>query len=142
MAVHAPTRSAELTEPVDLPTIQFVQPMPGFPDQRNFAMVRLDENGLLYALTSMENPKLRFLVVPPAPFFPAYAPEVDDETLELLGNPDAAQLLTLLVVTAAEASTTANLLAPIIIDQGKRQAVQIILAGSGWQVRAPLGVAG
>jgi flagellar assembly factor FliW len=145
MAVHAPSRSAEASqsaEPTDLPTITFVQPMPGFPDQRNFALVRLDENGLLYALTSVEDPKLRFLVVPPGPFFEGYAPEVDDETLELLGKPDADQLLTLLVVTAAEASTTANLLAPIIIDQGERRAVQVILTGSGMPVRAPFGVAG
>lgn len=141
MAVHAPTRSAEVTEPVDLPTITFVQPMPGFPDQRNFAMVRLDENGLLYALTSLENPKLRFLVVPPAPFFPAYAPEVDDETLETIGRPDPDQLLLLLVVTAAEARVTANLLAPIILDQGNRRAIQVVLTGSGLSVREPFGVA-
>jgi flagellar assembly factor FliW len=123
----------------DLPTIDFLLPIPGFPGQRQFALVRLDENGLLYALTSVNDSTLRFLVVPPAPFFPDYAPEVDDETLELLGRPGADQLLLLLVVTAGEDNTTANLLAPIVIDQGNRRAVQVVLTGSGLPVREPFG---
>src|SRR5207237_1964436 len=126
MAVHTPTRSIEEPtsgEPAGLPTIDFVSPLPGFPAYRRFALVRLDDAGLLYALTSVDDSDLRFLVVPPAPFFPDYAPEVDDETLELLDQPQADQLLLLLVVTAGEAATTANLLAPIVLDQGNRRAV-------------------
>jgi flagellar assembly factor FliW len=142
MAVHAPTRSIDEPtdgQPAELPTIEFVAAMPGFPAHRRFALVRLDDAGLLYALTSVDDSDLRFLVVPPAPFFPDYAPEVDDETLELLGRPDADQLLLLLVVTAGEAHTTANLLAPIVIDQGNRRAVQVVLTGSGLPVREPFG---
>ena len=143
MATHAPARPSEDLDTADtaLPTIEFVVPIPGFPDHRDFALVRLDEAGLLYALQSVRDSDLRFLVVPPAPFFPDYAPEVDDETLELLGKPDSDQLLLLLVVTAAEARVTANLLAPIILDQGNRRATQVVLTGSGFSVREPFGVA-
>jgi flagellar assembly factor FliW len=121
-----------------LPTIEFVSPIPGFPECRQFVLVRLDDDGLLYALTSIEDPDLRFLVVPPPPFFPDYAPEIDDESLELLTEPDPEQLLLLLVVTATEKETTANLLAPIVIDQEKRRAVQVVLNGSGLELRAPM----
>lgn len=140
MTVSAPHRAIEdsVTTPTVLPTIEFVAPMPGFPHLRNFVLVRLDDNGLLYALTSVDEPELRFLVVPPPPFFPDYAPEIGDDTLQLLGTPAADQLLLLLVVTAAEAHTTANLLAPIVIDQGQRRAVQAVLSGSGLPVRAEL----
>lgn len=124
------------TASATVPTIDFVAPMPGFPGHRRFVMVRLDEAGLLYALTSVDDPNLRFLVVPPPPFFPDYAPEIGDETLELLGTPEADQLLLLLVVTAVEAQISANLLAPIIIDQVHRRAVQVVLSGSGLPVRA------
>jgi flagellar assembly factor FliW len=144
MATHAPVRPSEDAADVaetSLPTIEFAVPMPGFPIHRQFALVRLDEAGLLYALQSVDDSDLRFLLVPPAPFFPDYAPEIDDETLELLGRPDADQLLLLLVVTAAEARVTANLLAPIIIDQGNRRAIQVVLTGSGLSVREPFGVA-
>jgi flagellar assembly factor FliW len=121
-----------------LPTIELAAPMPGFPAHRRFVLVRLDEDGLLYALTSLDDSELRFLVVPPMPFFPDYAPVIGDETLEILGGPDADQLLLMLVVTAGESVTSANLLAPIVIDQASRRAVQVVLTGSGLPVRAPL----
>ena len=78
--------------------------MPGFPDHRQFVLVRVTEEGVLYALTSVDEPELRFLVVPPAPFFPDYAPEIDDESLAALGatDADAEGLMILLVVTAGD----------------------------------------
>lgn len=126
--------------PEDLPTIDFVSPMPGFPGHRSFVLIRLDGDGLLYALTSVEDPKLRFLVVPPPPFFPDYAPEIDDDTLRLLELTDAANALLLLVVTAGESTkdSTVNLMAPIVVDQRARRAVQVVLSGSGLPVRASL----
>ena len=51
------------TEP-DVPMIEFVSPMPGFPDLTRFVLVRVTEEGVLYALTSVDDPNLRFLVVP------------------------------------------------------------------------------
>ncbi len=127
--------------PETVPTIEFVAPMPGFPDRRRFVLVRLDDEGLLYALTSIDDPGLRFLVAPPHPFFPAYAPEIDDETIELLGVDDPDRLLILLVVTAKGGGESyANLLAPIIIDQQSRRAAQAVLTGSNLPVRARLAV--
>lgn len=36
-------------------------------------------------------------------------------------------------------STTANLLAPMVINAKTRAAAQVILTGTDWPVRAPLG---
>ena len=88
----------------ELPIIELVRPMPGFPGHRRFVLVRLDDAGLLYTFTSADAPELRFLVVPPLPFFPNYAPEVDSETLELLGVDDPDRLLVLLVVTVGRSA--------------------------------------
>ncbi len=130
----------ETAEATAVPVIDFVAPMPGFPDDRHFVLVRVDESGLLYALTSMESPGLRFLVVPPAPFFPDYAPEIDDDTLAALRVSDPANLLVLLVVTAGDqpSDVTANLMAPIVVDQVTRRAVQLVLTRSGLPVRERL----
>ena len=130
----------ETPEATTVPVIEFVAPMPGFPTDVRFVLVRVDEAGLLYALTSVDSPGLRFLVVPPAPFFPGYEPEVDEETLAALGTTDLANLLVLLVVTTGDeaGAATANLLAPIVLDHEARRAVQLVLAGSGHPVRAPL----
>ena len=127
-------------EEQDLPTIDFASPMPGFPQHHQFVLVSLDDEGLLYALTSLRDPEVRFLVAPPAPFFPDYAPEIPQESADLLGVTDAGQVLLLLVITAGETAgqSTANLLAPILIDQANRRALQVVLTGSGLPVQAEL----
>lgn len=123
---------------LSLPTIHMAAPMPGFPAHRRFALVRLNEEGLLYAFTSLDNPELRFLVVPPDPFFEDYTPEIPDEALALLGSPEADDLLLMLVITAGKDATAANLMAPIVINQVNRMAVQVVLSGSDMPVRAVL----
>ena len=132
--------TADAVETTDMPVLEFVAPMPGFPEQRRFVLVRVGEEGLLFALTSVDLPGLRFLVVPPAPFFSEYAPEVDDEALAALGASDADDLLVLLVINTGDApnEASANLMAPIVLSQQTRRAVQLVLTGSGLPVRAPL----
>jgi flagellar assembly factor FliW len=119
-----------------LPTITMAVPMPGFPAHREFVLVRLHEEGLLYAFTSVEDPELRFLVAPPEPFFPEYAPEIEDEVFAALNTKDPNRLLLMVVITAGIDETTANLLAPIVVDRDSMRAMQVVLSGSGLPVRA------
>jgi flagellar assembly factor FliW len=129
--------AAELDE---LPIIEFVSPMPGFPTERRFVLVSVEGTDMLFVLASVEQPGLRFLVMPPPPFFPDYAPEIDDEALDALGGPTAEELLVLLVVTTGDTPSEAsvNLMAPIILVQNSRRAIQLVLSGSGLPVQAPL----
>lgn len=137
------TRSASrpmgdiMTDPsLGLPTIDMAVPMPGFPAHREFVLVRLHDEGLLYAFTSVDDPNLRFLVAPPEPFFPDYAPEIENDVLAALNTKDPDRLLLLVVITAGVNETTANLLAPIVVDRDSRRAMQVVLTGSGMPIRA------
>jgi flagellar assembly factor FliW len=132
--------AVDAVETTELPVLEFVAPMPGFPEQRRFVLVRVGEEGVLFALTSVDRPGLRFLVAPPAPFFPDYAPEVDEEALAALGTTDPDDLLVLLVINTGDApnEASANLMAPIVLSQENRRAVQLVLNRSGLPVRAPL----
>jgi len=133
------------TEPVDeIPVLELVVPFQGFPDHRRFALTRLDEQGLMCALRSMEDPDLRFVVVPPALFFDDYAPQVDDSLAQTLEADSADELLTLVVVNPGEGagSATANLLAPVVVNHRTRRAAQVVLEDSSLPVRAPLVPAG
>ena len=123
----------------DIPVIELVAPMPGFPAHQHFTLVRLDDDGVLSALQCLEDPELRFLVVPPQPFFPDYAPEIDDATAETLGIASAEEVLVLLVVNPGDgiASATANLLAPVLVNTATRRGGQVIL-DEDLPVRAPL----
>jgi flagellar assembly factor FliW len=121
---------------LDMPVLDMAVPMPGFPAHRQFVLVRLDNEGLLYAFTSVEDPSLRFLVAPPEPFFPDYAPEIETEVFAALNTKNPDRLLVMVVITASVNETTANLLAPIIVDRDSRRAMQVVLSGSGMPVRA------
>jgi flagellar assembly factor FliW len=121
---------------VELPSLEFVAPFPGFPGKTRFALVSRDDAGLLYELRSLDEPSLRFLVVPPAPFFPEYAPEIENEVFAALNTKDPDRLLVMVVITAGVNETTANLLAPIIVDRDSRRAMQVVLNDSNLPVRA------
>ena len=126
-----------------MPEITFVRPIPGFADLQRFVLFRLDgdEASPISELRSVERPEVRFVVATPGVFFSDYAIELDEQDCESLGLTEAADALILTVLTVGRdaASTTANLLAPIVINAKTRDAVQVILTGSDWPVRAPLG---
>jgi flagellar assembly factor FliW len=133
------SREPEMTA-TELPELDFVVPPPGLEPLRRFALVSLDEDGVVYALRSLEQPDVRLLVVPPGPFFPDYAPELDTEDQAALGLHDADDALVLLVIQAGESpeETTANLLAPVVVNASTRAAAQVVLTGSDLPLRAPL----
>ncbi len=126
-----------------IPTLEFVGPIAGFPQHVHYALVELDETGLLCALQSLDDTDLRFLVLPPGPFFADYEPEISDdwaEQLEISHGEDA--LILLIINTGAVASdATANLLAPIVINLRTRRAAQVVLEDSSLPLRAPLAAA-
>jgi len=131
-----PIEATMIDPSLGLPTITMAVPMPGFPAHREFVLVRLNDDGLLYAFTSIQDPELRFLVAPPEPFFPDYAPEIENEVFAALNAKDPDRLLLLTVITAGVDETTANLLAPIVLDRDSMRAMQVVLSGSGYPVRA------
>ena len=124
----------------ELPVIEMVQAMPGFPEERRFALVQLDDEGTLCSLRSLERDDLQFIVVPPIAFFPDYAPEIDDDVVEDLGIESADDVVVLLVVHAGSslADTTVNLRAPVLVNRHTRRASQVILEDADLAVSAPL----
>ena len=124
----------------EFPAIELVQPLPGFPERRRFALVQLDEDGVLCQLQSLEDPALRFLVMSPVPFFPDYAPEVADDVVEDLRIQSPEDVIVLLVVNAGESldTTTANLMAPVVVNTATLRARQVILDDPSLPLAAPL----
>jgi flagellar assembly factor FliW len=58
-----------------------------------------DRDDPLDGLHSLDDPGLRFVVVPPATFFADYAPEIDDSVVTELGVESDDDVLALVVVT-------------------------------------------
>ena len=111
----------------------------GFPDSARYALVEVPGGGPLFRLTSLDEPGLEFLVVPPAAFFPDYAPVLDDVSAERLGLVTSEDAMLLVVVTVGPTAkdATANLLAPLVVNQRDGRAAQVITVGEH-SLRAPL----
>lgn len=130
--------------------LEFAVPPPGMLDLRRFTLTSLDDVGLLFALRADDDPGVRLFVVPPSPYFPAYTPRLDPETLRTLGLADdgaapAGVEPVLLVVVHPGADgqpPTANLLAPVVVNPATGEALQVVLDSDEWPLRAPLGAEG
>ena len=148
MIVDAPIRPGPRTDPrgsdmPEIPVIELVQPMPGFPGLTRFTLVQLDDDGVLCALRSLEDPDLRFLVMPPSVFFPDYAPVVDDDAVQGLGIENVDDVLLLVVVNAGTSidTATANLVAPVLVNLATLRAQQVVLDDPHLSVAVPLAAA-
>src|SRR3546814_19769850 len=94
---------------------------------------------MLCELRSLDHEDLRFRVITPGQFFDDYEPVLGDEDVNLLRLPSAEEALVLLVLKPGESldSTTANLVAPIVVHPTNRRAPQVILDASRTPPHAP-----
>ena len=137
----------------DVPDIEFIRPLPGFPGLRRYVLVQVTAGTtpaveeaptrttpVLYELRGLTEQHVRFLVGVPTAFFPDYVFDLDEGTCAELGLTNAEDALVLVILTIGNdsASTTANLLAPVVINARTRSAAQVILSGTTWPVRAAI----
>jgi flagellar assembly factor FliW len=116
-----------------------VAPLPGLPEHLDYSLEGLDDAGVLYAMRSLADPAVRLFVVRPEAFFEGYAPEVQGDIREALALAEGDEPLLLVVVHPGDGTepSTANLLAPVMVNPATGAAAQVVL--DGWPLRAPLG---
>lgn len=124
--------------PVDL---DFTQAPPGMMGLRSFTLQALDDAGYLFAMRSTDHPDVRLFLVPPQAYFPRYTPQLDDETRTSLGLDEDPVLLVVVHPGQDGLPPTANLLAPVAVNPATGSAVQVVLDGTDWPLRAPFTVA-
>ncbi|MCW2613097.1 MAG: hypothetical protein JWN08_91 [Frankiales bacterium] len=133
-----PRTDTSLSEP-DLPELAFAGGLPGFPDAKRFALVEV-EHSVLFVPRSLDEAGLEFVVAPPVVFFPDYVEEIDADDVEELGLETADDALLLVVLTLGDTvdQATANLQAPVVINQRTRVAAQVLLGKGEHSLRQPL----
>jgi flagellar assembly factor FliW len=129
--------------PVSLavPELSFSAGLPGFAEARRFALVRVEGVAEPFSvLRSLDEPGLEFVVVPAAPFFPDYAPELSDDVADELGLTSSEDALVLLILTidADQGAVTANLAGPVVVNVRSGAAQQVVLVGQEQALREPL----
>jgi flagellar assembly factor FliW len=131
-----------LDSPPDIPEVTFTGGLPGFPGHEQFALVQWGDTqqSPFALLRCIEEPDLSFLVMPPVVFFPDYAPVLNDDAANSLGLTTAEDALLLTIVTLGEpiATSTANLLGPIVINIRELRGGQVILDPDQYSSATPL----
>ena len=129
-----------LTTPA-VQVLTLCEPLPGFPGQRDFALVPGDSAGLLFWLQSVAPDGPRFLAVPAGSFFPDYAPALPRAACAELGLDDPADGEVYCLVTVLDGdvtAATANLRAPLVVNPATSRARQIVLTDGAHPIRRPL----
>jgi flagellar assembly factor FliW len=117
------------------------EPLPGFPDHRDYALVAADGQGLVFWLQSVDPAGPRFLAVPAAPYFPDYAPVLPRGVRAELELADEAEPEVYCIITIPEgdvARATANLRAPLVVNPARSLARQVVLGDGEHPIRRPL----
>lgn len=130
--------------------IVFPDGIPGFAGRREMLAIvggdllgaeAADGHPGLFWLQDVNDPELAFLTTVPWIAYPDYDVDPDLDPA-VFADTEADDLCVLAIVTVrrteTEAILTANLLAPIVIDQRRRVGKQVIIENGDWPVRAPL----
>ena len=118
--------------------VHFADGIPAFEDEHEFLIIPYDEESPYVFLQSLVTPELAFLMTMPFVFFPEYEFELDDEIQDKLGLNRQKDMViyTLLTVPDGQVeSMTANLMAPIVMNQVTMQARQIVLDKSPYTTK-------
>lgn len=118
--------------------VHFAQGIPAFEEEHDFVLIPYDEESPYLFLQSCTTPDLAFLMTDPYLFFKDYEFEIDDETEKRLGltKPEDVAVYVLLTIPGGSIKDmTANLMAPVIINQNTLAAMQLVLEKSSYQTK-------
>ena len=118
--------------------VHFKTGIPAFEEEHEFVILPYEEDSPYYFLQSLKSPELAFVLTVPFIFFPEYTIEIDDDTVDKLEikNQDSVEIYTLLTIPNGSVRyMTANLLAPIVINNENMLAKQIILDKSNYKTK-------
>lgn len=109
----------------------------GFPRQHRYAVLAREGQGPFLWLQSVDRPELAFVLLDPAQFIDDYRPVVTAEELRLLGTTESSELQCYAVVTVGDdpVAMTANLLAPIVMHERTRKALQAVQTSGDWPIQ-------
>src|SRR5574344_2074718 len=118
--------------------VHFEDGIPAFEDEHEFLIIPYDEESPYVFLQSLTTPELAFLMTVPFVFFPEYEFELADEMQGKLGLTQQEDMVvyTFLTIPGGQVEDmTANLMAPVVLNQANMQARQIVLDKSRYTTK-------
>ncbi|MBC8165933.1 MAG: flagellar assembly protein FliW [Bryobacteraceae bacterium] len=127
---RANTRYFGIKEYSEDAVIELAAPMLGFANEKTFVIIQLPEQHPLVYLQSTRTPDLCFVALPVLAVDVAYDLLLSEEDSRLLGvstKPSiGVEVLCLALIAVDQSGTTANLLAPVVINLRSLRAAQCV----------------
>ena len=118
--------------------IAFPEAIPGFPEEKEFILIPLDEESPFYYLQSVKTKELCLIIANPFIFFPSYEIKLETEVITKLEidekQPNIA-IYTILTISEDFKKTTANLLGPVIININNKKGLQFISQNNDYNTK-------
>lgn len=117
--------------------ITFESGIPGFDDMNSYAIIPLSEDQVYLVLQSTETPELAFVITDPFIHFKEYEFSLSEETIHQLKIENEQDVVVYVILTLQEKinETTANLLAPLVMNTKQRLSKQIILHNTKYETK-------
>lgn len=118
--------------------IHFPGGIPAFEKETKFLIIAMEEGGPFYYMQSVHNPDLCLVLAQPFIFFPNYTVEISDQELQKLesqGKREDLAIYVILTVPEDFKQSSANLMAPVIINQAHKKGLQFIATNSEYTTR-------
>jgi flagellar assembly factor FliW len=120
---------------------EFPHGLPGFEDRHRFLPVQNPRSAPILFLQSLEDPALCFTTLPIWVIDPGYHLHVMEQDLDLLGLTQdrepriGEEVMCLAILSIRKTGTTANLMAPVVINLRNHVAVQAVSPETGYSHR-------
>ncbi|MDA3847841.1 MAG: flagellar assembly protein FliW [Vallitaleaceae bacterium] len=120
--------------------VTFEEGIYGFEELRQYVILYDNEDNEMQAfcwLQSVDDSDICLPMVNPVSWFPTYSPEIDDKLILRIGKLEETDLsvFSVIVVPGKFEDITANLKAPIIVNNKTLKGIQVIVEGEEYQVR-------
>ncbi|MEK4698575.1 flagellar assembly protein FliW [Solibacillus sp. FSL R7-0668] len=122
--------------------VTFEQGLLGLQDLKKYTLLPIEQDLPFLLLQSLDDAEVSFVLAYPYAFKPDYTFEISDEDRELLKIEAEMEVVTYAIVTMNDswATSTMNLLAPVVINVKEKLAKQIVLQTSeAYSLRHPIG---
>lgn len=117
--------------------VTFEGGIPGFEEEKTYSLLPLSEDQVYVVLQSTVTPELAFVITDPFIHFKEYEFSLPDETISQLRIESENDVSVYVVLTVKEniSDTTANLLAPLVINTKHNLAKQVVLHDSRYETQ-------
>ncbi len=114
--------------------VRMVRGLPGFPEITSYQLKAIPGNSLFFWLESVDGPG--FILTKPGLFFKDYKVEMKKDDLgELFFQGGEIEVYAIVTVPENPAEMTANLMAPLLINEEKGLGCQVVLHDSQYTTR-------